>query len=116
MPIHWAAENLLTLHILQPIRVVGENLRDLEGANPEGVELVVFSFILPGGVPLKYQVPDLELFLPDLPVESLLDFFLVTMGCGPHLLSDLLHLYYLMNPSDHMICFSIIVLKEFCHR
>ena len=103
MPIHWAAENLLTLQILQPIRVVGENLRDLQGANPEGVKLVLFSFILPRGVPLKYQVPDLELFLPDLPVKSLFDHLLMTMSCVPHLFPDLLYFHYLMNPSDHMI-------------
>ena len=66
MPIHWAAENLFTLQILQPIRVVGENHRDLEGANQEGIKLVVFSFIMNVGVPLEYQIPDLELFLPDL--------------------------------------------------
>jgi hypothetical protein len=111
MPIHWSAENLFTLQILQPIRVVGENLRDLQGGNPEGVKLAMFAFILPGGVALEYQIPDLKLFLPNLLAESLLDLFLVTMSYGPHLLSDLLYFYYLMNPPDHMICFSLIVLK-----
>ena len=82
---------------MQPICVVGENLRDLEEVDPEGVKLDVFAFILPRGIPLKYQVPDLELFLPDLPVESLFDLFLVTMRCGPQLFSDLLHFYYLMT-------------------
>jgi hypothetical protein len=54
MPIHWAVENLFTLQILQPIGVVGENLRDFKGADPEGIELVVLAFILSRCVPFKY--------------------------------------------------------------
>ena len=116
MPIHWAVENLFTLQILQPIGVVGENLRDFKGANPEGVELVVLAFILSGCVPLKYQVPDLELLFPDLPVKSLFDLLLMTMSCVPHIFPDLLYFHYLMNPSDHMIWLSFKILKELRHR
>jgi hypothetical protein len=116
MPIHWAVENLFTLQILTPICVVGENLKDFKGADPEGVELVVVAFILFGCIPLKYQVPDLELPFPYLPVKSLLDLLLMTVSCVPRLLSDLLHFHYLMDSSDHMIWFSLVVLKELRHR
>jgi hypothetical protein len=116
MPIHWAVENLFTLQILQPICIVGENLRDFKGADPEGVELAVLAFILSGCVPLKYQVPDLELLFLDLSVKSLLDLLLMTVTCVPRLFSDLLHFHYLMNSSDHMIWFSLVVLKELRHR
>ena len=103
MPIHWAVENLFTLQILQPVCVVGENLRDFEGADLEGVELAVLSFVLSRCVPLKYQISDLKLLFPDLPVKSLLDLLLMTVSCVPHLFSALLHFHYLMNSSDHMI-------------
>jgi hypothetical protein len=116
MPIHCAVENLFTLQILQPVCVVRENLRSFKGVDPEGVELVVLSFILSRCVPLKYQIPDLELIFPDLPVKSLLDLLLMTVSCIPHLFSTLLHFHYLMNSSDHMIWFSLIVLKELFHR
>jgi hypothetical protein len=116
MPIHWAIENLFILQILQPVCVVGENLRDFEGADPEGVELAVLAFILSGCVPFKYQIPDLELPFSDLPVKSLFDLLLMTVSCVPHLFSDLLHFHYLMNSSDHMIWFSFVVLKELRHR
>jgi hypothetical protein len=116
MTIHCAVENLFTLQILQPVCVVRENLRDFKGVDPEGVELAVLSFILSGCIPLKYQIPDLELLFPDLPVKSLLDLLLMTVSCVRHLFSTLLHFHYLMNSSDHMIWFSLIVLKELCHR
>ena len=116
MPIYWAAENLFALQILQPIGVVGENLRDFKGADPEGVELVVLAFILSGCISLKYQVPDLKLLFPDLSVKSPFDLLLMTVSCVPHLFSTLLHFHYLMNSSDHMIWFSLVVLKELCHR
>jgi hypothetical protein len=103
MPIHWVVENLFTLQILQPIGVVGENLRDFKGFDPEGVELVVLAFILSGCVPLEYQIPDLELLFLDLSVKSLLDLLLMTISCVPHLFSALLHFHYLMNSYDHMI-------------
>jgi hypothetical protein len=89
MPIHWAIENLFTLHILQPVCVVRENLRDFKGADLEGIELAVLAFILSGCVPLKYQIPDLELLFPDLPVKSLLDLLLMTVSFVPHLFSSL---------------------------
>jgi hypothetical protein len=111
-----AVENLFTLQILQPICVVGENLRDFKGADPEGVEFVVLSFIMSGCIPLKYQVPDLKLLFPDFSVESLFDLLLMTVSHIPHFLSDLLSFHYLMNPSDHMIWFSLVVLKELRHR
>jgi hypothetical protein len=111
MPIHWAVENLFTLHILQPVCVVRENLRDFKGADLEGIELAVLAFILSGCIPLKYQILDLEILFPDLPVKSLLDLLLVTVSCVPHLFSALRHFHYLMNSSDHMIWFSLIVLK-----
>jgi hypothetical protein len=63
----------------------------------------MFSLILSGCIPLKYQIHDLELLLLDLPVKTLFDPLLMTMSCVPHLFPDLLYLYYLMNPSDHMI-------------
>ena len=116
MPIHWAVENLFTLQILQPIGVVGENLRDFKGADLEGVELVVLAFILSGCIPFKYQVPDLEFLFLDLSVKSLLDLLLMTISCVSHMFSDLLHFHYLMNSSDHMIWFSLVVLKELRHR
>jgi hypothetical protein len=101
---------------LQHVHVVGENLRDFERADPEGVKLVVFAFILSRCIPLKYQIPDLELFLLDLPVESLFDLLLMTISCIPHLFLDMLYLHYLMNPSDHMIWLSFMILKELYHR
>ena len=116
MPIHWAVENLFTLQILTPICVVGENIKDFKGGDPEGVELVVLASILFGCIPLKYQVPDLELLFLDLSVKILLDLLLMTIRCIPHLFSDLLYFHDLMNYSNHMIWFSLVVLKEFHHR
>jgi hypothetical protein len=54
MPIHRAIKNFFALQILQPVGVVQEYFRDLEGPNPEGIELVVFPSILPGCIPLKH--------------------------------------------------------------
>jgi len=103
MPIHWAAENLFTLQTLQPVCVVGENLRDFEGADLEEIELAVFDFILSGCIPLKYQIPDIKLLFLDFSVKSLLDLLLMTISCVPHLFSDLLLFHYLMNSFDHII-------------
>ena len=116
MPIYWAVENLFALQIVQLVRVVCEDLRDFEGADPEGVKLAMFSLILSGFIPLKYQILDLELLLPELPIKSLFDPLLMTMSGVPHLFLDLLYFYYLMNPSDHMIRLSFIILKELRHR
>ena len=76
----------------------------------------MFSLILSGCIPLKYQIPDLELLLSDLPVKSLFDPLLMTMSGVPHLFPDLLYFYYLMNPSDHMIYLSFIILKELRYK
>ena len=116
MPIHWAVENLFTLQILQPIGVVGENLRDFEGADPKGVELAVLAFILSGCIPFKYQVPDFELLFLNPSVKSLLDPLLMIVGSVHDLLPGLLHFHHLMNPSNHMVGLLFKVLEEFCHR
>jgi hypothetical protein len=46
----------------------------------------------------------------------LLDLLLAIVSSVQDLLSDLLHLYHLMNSSEHMVRFSFIFLEEIFHR
>jgi hypothetical protein len=102
-PIYWAIKNFFALQILQPVSVVREYFRDFERSNPEGIKLVMFAFVLPGHIPLKHQISQLEIFLYDLPVKGLLDFLLITASSIHYLLLGLLRFHQLMNFSDHMI-------------
>ena len=76
----------------------------------------MLASILPGCIPLEYQVTLFEFFLSVLPVKSLLDLLLMIVGSVQDLFSDLLHFHHLMNPSDHMVRFSFKVLEEIHHR
>jgi hypothetical protein len=76
----------------------------------------VFALVLPGCVPLEYQVTLLESFLFTLPVKGLLDLLLMMVGSVQDLLSDLLHFHHLVNSSEHMVRFPFKVLEEIRHR
>jgi hypothetical protein len=76
----------------------------------------VFPLFLLGCIPFEYQITLLKLFLFSFPVKSLLDLLLMIVSSVQHLFSDLLHLHHMMNSSEHMVRFSLIVLEEIGYR
>ena len=82
----------------------------------QDIKLVVFAPILPGCIPLKHQISQLDFLLPDLLVKGLLDLLLMIMSSIHYLLSILLDLYQLMNSPDHIIRLPLTLLEEFCYR
>ena len=115
MPIYWAIENLFAFQILQPVSIVREYLKDLERPKPEGIKFTVFSLFLPGCIPFEHQITLPKFFLFAFPVKSLLDLLLMIVGPVHDLFSDFLHSHHLMNPSEHMVRFSLVILEETCH-
>jgi hypothetical protein len=115
MPIDWATENFIAFQILQSVSVVRKCFKDLERSEPEGIKFTVFALFLPGCIPLEHQITLLKFFLLVFPVKSLFDLLLTMTSSVQDLLSDLLHLHHLMNPSEHMIRFPFIILEETCY-
>jgi hypothetical protein len=76
----------------------------------------VFSLFLPGCIPFEYQITLLKLFLLAFPVKILLDLLLMIVSSVQDLFSDLLHFHHLMNYSEHMVGFTLIVLEEIGYR
>ena len=116
MPINWATEDFIAFQILQLVSVVRKCFKDLERPEPEGIKFTVFSLFLSGCIPLEHQITLLKLLLLIFPVKSLLDPLLTIISSVQDLFSDLLHLDHLMNSSEHMVGFPLIVLEEICHR
>ena len=115
MPIYWAAGNIFTLQILQPVRVIRESLRDSESPNPQGFKFTMFVLVLFRSIPFQHQVSYLEPLLLSLLIKTLLDPLLMVLNSNHYLLSGLLDFYQLMNPSDHVIGLSLIILEEFLY-
>ena len=116
MPINWAIENFIAFQILQPVSVVRKCFYDLERPEPKGIEFAVFALFLPGCIPLEHQIALLKLFLLVFPVKSLFDLLLAVVSSVQDLFSVLLHLHHLMNSSEQMVGFPLIVLEEIFHR
>jgi hypothetical protein len=57
MPIDRATQNLRILQVLQFISIVRKNLRNLEGANPQGFKFTMFSLVFLGCIPFEHQIP-----------------------------------------------------------
>ena len=51
MHVYKASKNFITLQILQPISIIWKLPRDLEGADPQGLKLAMFAFVLLGCIP-----------------------------------------------------------------
>ena len=115
VPINWAIEDFMAFQILQPVSVIGKYFKDLERPEPEGIKFTMFALFLPGCIPFEHQITLFEFFLFALLVKSPLVLQLMIVGLIHDLLSDLMHFYHLMNPSDHMIRISFKVLEEIFH-
>ena len=76
----------------------------------------MFALILHGCIPLKHQIPDLKLFLLDLPVKIQFHLLLMVLNSIHHLLFGLLDFHQLMNSYDHVIRLFLMILEELCYR
>ena len=75
----------------------------------------MLASVLPWCIPFEHQITLLKPLLFAFPIKSLLDLLLMIVISVQDLFSDLLYLHHLMNSSEHMVRFCLIVLEEICH-
>jgi hypothetical protein len=116
VPIYRATKYFISLQILQPLSVIWELLRYLEGADPKGFKFYILSPVLFERIPLEYHISQPKIIFNFFLVKGLLEFLLTVMCFAHHLLSSLLYFYQLMNSPNYVMRISLVVLEEFLYR